>query len=463
LTSKKTFPAILCLVLISTFPLVVVQAQQSSATASGDWSMFRSDAARSGVGTYSSTGSQVLAPTLLWKTNIAWNLTEWEVSWRQRFSYSTLTEWNMTHELFKTRRWTEPAVVGGVVYVGVVSSISWNIKGGAFGIKMIDVYAFNANDGAEIWNYRDESCEQVTPPAVVNGVVYFATGQYTCALNAYDSSLLWKYPAGIVLSCPAVVDGIVYVGSEGLRALNANTGHSIWNYTNQRVFSSPAVANGIVYVGSFDEKIHAVDAYTGEKLWDYHAGDFHSGPAVANGVVYAMTSGASIYALDAISGTKIWNLSIPHPYVGGDEQHFAIMNDILYSYNIGKELYAFNSTDGTKIWNYTFGKLPFTISAPTLVKDTVYVSSDSSLYALNAQNGEMLWNYTMNDRVSSPVVVNSVSYVSSGGQLYAIAVPSPPDVPSPPQEPFPTVPITLVAAVVVIVVSLLIYVKKYKH
>lgn len=458
MASKKIFPAILCLVLISTFPLVVVQAQQSSATASGDWSMFRSDAARSGVGTYSSTGSQVLTPTLLWKTNITWNLTEWHVSWNLN-----LTEWNMTRDLFKTRGWTEPAVVGGVVYVGVVSSISWNIKGGLFEIKRIDVYAFNATDGAEIWNYRDESCYQVTPPAVVNGVVYFATDQYTCALNASDGSLLWKYPAGIFLSYPAVADGIVYIGSGGLRALNATNGHSIWNYTNQRGFSSPAIANGIVYVGSFDEKIHAVDAYTGDKLWDYQAGDFHSGPAVANGVVYAMTSGANIYALDAISGTKIWNHSIPHPYVGGDGQHFAIMKNMLYSYNIGKELYALNSISGTKIWNYTFGKIPFTISAPTIVKDTVYVSSDSSLYALNAQNGEMLWNYTMNARVSSPVVVNSVAYVSSGGQFYAIAVPSPPDVPSPPQGSFPTVPVTFVVAVVVIVVGLLVYFKKRKH
>jgi outer membrane protein assembly factor BamB len=431
--------------------------------------MFRSDAARSGVGTYNSAGSQVLTPTSLWETNIQWNLTEWNLS-------EDTPEWSVTHELYaiiKSRGWTEPAVVGGVVYVGVVSTISWNIKAGMDYIKRIDVYAFNAIDGAEIWNYRDESCQLVTPPAVVNGVVYFATDQYTCALKASDGSLLWKYPAGIFISYPAVAYGIVYVGSgegsEGtLFALDATNGQSIWNYTNyenSRTFSSPAVANGIVYVGSFDEKIHAVDAYTGHKLWDYHAGDFHSGPAVANGVVYAMTSGANVYALDAISGTKMWNYSIPAPYVGGIGQHFAIMNNILYSYNIGNELYALNAGSGAKIWNSTFGKLPSGISAPTIVKGTVYVSSDSSLYALNAQKGELLWNYTINDNVGSPVVVNSVAYVSSGGQVYAIAVPPPlPSSELPQKEPFSTtIFIASIALVAIVGIGLIIYFKKRKH
>jgi outer membrane protein assembly factor BamB len=371
------------------------------------------------------------------------------------------------YAIIKSRGWTEPAVVGGVVYVGVVSEISWNIKAGMDYIKRIDVYAFNAIDGAEIWNYRDESCQEVTPPAVVNGVVYFATDQYTCALKASDGSLVWEYPAGIFISYPAVADGIVYIGSGELRALNAATGQSIWNFTNNwGGFSPPAVANGIVYVGSFDEKIHAVDAYTGHKLWDYQAGDFHSGPAVANGGVYAMTSGANVYALDAISGIKMWNYSIPAPYVGGEGQHFAIMNDILYSYNIGNELYAFNASSGAKIWNYTFEKIPSTISAPTIVKGTVYINSNSTLYALNAQNGEILWNYTMNDLIcfSSPVVVNSAAYISSGGQVYAIAVPPPlPSSELPQTEPFPTMPVAFVAAVVIIVVGLLVYFRKRKH
>ncbi len=69
-------------------------------------------------------------------------------------------------------------------------------------------------------------------------------------------------------SSVAVADGIVYVGSHDHKvyALNATTGmvgfdlelHNtvIWTFTagDMILLSSPAVANGIVYVGSYDHK-----------------------------------------------------------------------------------------------------------------------------------------------------------------------------------------------------------------
>ena len=427
--------------------MIIVASLFLSPCVSADWSMFRSDPARSGVGTYSSTGSSVLMPTLLWKTNIEWNLTEWDI-WP-----------SIGPDLqYKSRSWTEPAVVDNVVYVGVKPRISWNFKSGLWSIEKIEFYAFNVTDGTEIWNYKDASSKRVTPPAVVNGMVYFGTEKYTCALNSSDGSLLWKYPVGpigTISSYPAVTNGMVYLGDDELRAINAINGHSVWNFTNDDgLFLSPAVANGIVYVGSSDGNIYAVDADTGDKIWDFRAGDFPS-PTVANGVVYAMASSNNIYALDAISGTKIWNNSIQHSWVGPTGRNFAIGNNIIYSYSADNELNAFNSIDGTKIWNYAFEKKRVISSAPTVVKDIVYVNSNYSVYALTAQNGEMLWTYTMNDKVSSPVIVNSVAYVSSGDQFFAIAVPTPSL-----QEPFPT---TLVISSLVILSIIVIGILAYSR
>src|SRR3990172_5507082 len=89
-------------------------------------------------------------------------------------------------------------------------------------------------------------------------------------------TLLWKYtvpipkatilPENGVKSTPAVVDGVVYVGSDNslVYALNASDGVQLWNFTTTRSFgtveSSPAVANGVVYVGSFDGRIYALNA-----------------------------------------------------------------------------------------------------------------------------------------------------------------------------------------------------------
>ena len=54
------------------------------------------------------------------------------------------------------------------------------------------------------------------------------------------------------------------------------------------MWSSPAVVNGVVYVGSFDNNVYALNASTGAKLWSYTTGGamYFSSPAVANGVVY---------------------------------------------------------------------------------------------------------------------------------------------------------------------------------
>ena len=60
-------------------------------------------------------------------------------------------------------------------------------------------------------------------------------------------------PAASVYSSPAVVGGVVYVGSDdgNVYALNAANGAKLWNYTTgSEVYSSPAVVDGVVYIGS---------------------------------------------------------------------------------------------------------------------------------------------------------------------------------------------------------------------
>jgi hypothetical protein len=90
-----------------------------------------------------------------------------------------------------------------------------------------------------------------------------------------------------VYSSPAVVNGVVFVGSydSNVYALNASTGAKLWSYTTgSGVYSSPAVANGVVYIGSYDNNVYALNARTGAKVWNYATGDVvSSSPAVANG------------------------------------------------------------------------------------------------------------------------------------------------------------------------------------
>src|SRR5208283_1879312 len=124
------------------------------------------------------------------------------------------------------------------------------------------------------------------------------------------NQLLWNYTTGnsISYSSPAVINGVVYVGSDDhyIYALNAATGTYIWSYkTGGSVDSSPAVANGIVYVGSEDNKVYALNAAIGAFDWSYKTGDkVESSPTVANGVVYVGSDDNKVYALNAATGVK---------------------------------------------------------------------------------------------------------------------------------------------------------------
>src|SRR5947207_6381610 len=68
--------------------------------------------------------------------------------------------------------------------------------------------------------------------------------------------------------------------------------------TGDRISSWPAVVNGVVYVGSYDGNLYALDAASGTKKWAFHAGNSigYSSPAVVNGVVYVGSDDDSLYA-----------------------------------------------------------------------------------------------------------------------------------------------------------------------
>ena len=56
---------------------------------------------------------------------------------------------------------------------------------------------------------------------------------------------------------------------------NTSKGQLTWSFTTgSAVFSSPAVVNGVVYVGSDDGNIYALNATTGSKLWSFTTGNY---------------------------------------------------------------------------------------------------------------------------------------------------------------------------------------------
>ena len=260
-------------------------------------------------------------------------------------------------------------------------------------------------------------------PAVVGGIVYVGSDDgKVYALDAATGHLRWTYTTGGgVASSPAVVGGTVYVGSEDHKvyALDAATGHLRWTYTTgDRVDSSPAVVGGTVYVGSHDGKVYALDAATGHLRWTYTTGAVavDSSPAVAGGIVYVTTGwDGNVYALDAATGQHKWTYS-----AGAEiESSPAVADGTVYVST--NTVYALDAATGQPKWTYNIGNL--IAWTPAVAGATVYVGgADHKVYALDAATGSLHWTYTIGDWAKSrPAVAGGTVYIGSDdGKVYAL-------------------------------------------
>ena len=90
--------------------------------------------------------------------------------------------------------------------------------------------------------------------------VSVAWGQQQQACKAYTPWAEFHRHDMVRLNPCEKVLGVKDVGNLGLK----------WSYaTGYLVVSSPAVANGVVYVGSADGNVYALNASTGRRLWSY--------------------------------------------------------------------------------------------------------------------------------------------------------------------------------------------------
>jgi len=281
----------------------------------------------------------------------------------------------------------------------------------------------------------DPSTEQLSSPAVVSGVVYVGSNDNNVyALNANTGAKLWSFATGgPVSTSPAVVNGVVYVGSGSnlsgiVWALNAVTGAKLWSFvTGGNVsFSSPAVVNGVVYIGigsNLGAEVFALSATSGTLLWSSNTGgEVLSSPAVANGVVYVNSDDGNMYALNATNGTRLWS----SPVGGSVLDNIcspAVANGVVYigafgpGPSISGAIYALNASTGARLWSFNAASGPFMSCAPAVANGVVYLGSDGHvLYALNASTGAQLWSFLAGGGLdSSPAVANGVVYIQASG------------------------------------------------
>jgi eukaryotic-like serine/threonine-protein kinase len=273
------------------------------------------------------------------------------------------------------------------------------------------------------------------------------SGVYAAAGAPKLNGIKWAFHTqGEVVSSPAIVGGIVYVGSNDgkLYAIDQQTGSQKWNFsTAARVASSPAVANGLVYFSSYDGNFYAVDAVTEKLRWKFrNAGErryaathlhgslptgetmpdpfdvYLSSPSVWSGAVYFGSGDGNIYALDAISGSLKWKFQT------GDVVHAspAIVDGKLYVGSWDGYFYALDAATGKLVWRFKTGEDPDIHnqvgiqSSATVASGVVYFGCrDSNFYALDAASGKQRWVFANKGSwvITSPVVHEGKVYFAT--------------------------------------------------
>ena len=165
------------------------------------------------------------------------------------------------------------------------------------------------------------------------------TGVYASAGPTRAPAVQWTFKAaGPIVTSPAVLDGVVYMGSMSghLYAIDQQTGKEKWNFKSRMpIASSPAVADGTVFfrfVGRLagGDRRRYRTAEVGLRVrvraqvrsqgtctairrrrrpmpdaWDV----FTSSPAVVDGKVYFGSGDGNVYAVDAATGVLQWKFA----------------------------------------------------------------------------------------------------------------------------------------------------------
>jgi eukaryotic-like serine/threonine-protein kinase len=270
------------------------------------------------------------------------------------------------------------------------------------------------------------------------------------------SGVKWKFhTGGLVISSPAVVGDVVFVGSTdgNFYAVDRESGTLRWKFkAKSRITSSPAVSGGLVYFGAYDGNFYALDATTGQLKWKFqtagerrYAGkhlhgsqpaaetmpdpfDFYlSSPVVWNGGVFFGSGDGNIYSLNAASGALQWKFKT------GNVVHAspAIADGTLFIGSWDSYFYALDAATGKEKWRFKTGEDPAIHnqvgiqSSAAVVEGVVYFGCrDSNFYALDAATGQKKWAFSNKGSwvISSPAVQSGKVYfaTSDSGLFYSM-------------------------------------------
>jgi len=225
-----------------------------------------------------------------------------------------------------------------------------------FGAGDGTVYALDLESGQERWRFSTEMRIRSTP-AISGGVVDVGGADgVVYSLGLEDGLVQWSHETEgasllsedfgfdrkSIIASPAVVEGVVYVGSRDgqMYALDQATGERLWRVSHEVswAMSSPAVSGDALFSGTSDGVfVHRVDVATGEEVWRFvGAGYTWSSPALVGTTVYIGDGAGYLRAIDAESGAERWSFRTgggvySSPWVEDGTVYFGADDGVVYA------------------------------------------------------------------------------------------------------------------------------------
>lgn len=145
------------------------------------------------------------------------------------------------------------------------------------------------------------------------------------AFDAQDGEQLWQFTAGDkIWSTPVTRDGIAYFGSHdhNVYAVDLADGRKKWQFkTGGVVAGRPLLFGDLVVAGSFDRTLYGISANDGSLRWAFKGGNwFWAGPVADDGTIFAPSMDGYIYALDR-DGNLRWKHEMGSPIVSTPVLH----------------------------------------------------------------------------------------------------------------------------------------------
>ncbi|MBV9647388.1 MAG: PQQ-binding-like beta-propeller repeat protein [Candidatus Eremiobacteraeota bacterium] len=273
---------------------------------------------------------------------------------------------------------------------------------------------------------------------------------------------------GQISASPTVVNGILYVGTNGgvLYAIDAATGRIRWTYrAHNGLKSNPLVYDGMlivgegnadsttiaprkrVRVGSGRSGILALDAKTGRRRWFYPlTGTGQPTAAIADGVLIHHDGDGVIVALDPRTGKPLYrrNVHTVASMVGA----VPVANDLLVTTGIfPNRVMAIHRGSGGLAWKWELssqnsgvGDCPPASDGETIFCDYLApvkggppvdpgVAAQEHVYALDARSGKLHWDVALEsgtvpprNESAIPLLYHDRLYVGSAVAPYLHAI-----------------------------------------